>query len=345
MTKRTINMLSSADKVKGQGVGSAYIEQVALCKKNLTDQFIIKENEFEIANITHYHTVDLRHYLTIPFIKNKSVSVGYVHFLPETLDNSIKLPYIAKIVLYKYIISFYKNMDYLVTVNPYFIKRLESYGVNPDKVSYIPNYVSKKNFFIQKQDQINNTKQQYGLSPDDFIVLCVGQLQTRKGFFDFMEVAKNMPEIQFIWAGGFSFKQISDGYEQIKKAIENPPNNVKFLGIVERSEMNSIYNMCDIMFLASYEELFPMTILESSNCHKPILLRDIDLYKNILDGHYAKGNTVSEFCDQITKLKNDPQYYQEFSKLAKQVSEYYCEENVAKLWKEYYTKIDNKDNN
>ena len=31
---RTINMLSSADKVKGQGVGSAYLEQVRLVEDN-----------------------------------------------------------------------------------------------------------------------------------------------------------------------------------------------------------------------------------------------------------------------------------------------------------------------
>ena len=34
---RTINMLSSAEKVKGQGVLSAYQEQVNLVKKNLSE--------------------------------------------------------------------------------------------------------------------------------------------------------------------------------------------------------------------------------------------------------------------------------------------------------------------
>ena len=42
--KTTINMMSSATKVKGQGVGSAYIEQVNLVKNGLSDKFEITEN-------------------------------------------------------------------------------------------------------------------------------------------------------------------------------------------------------------------------------------------------------------------------------------------------------------
>ena len=83
---------------------------------------------------------------------------------------------------------------------------------------------------------------------------------------DFIEAAKKMPDCMFIWAGGFSFGRISDGYEEIKKMMKHLPSNVRFLGIVDREKMNEIYNMADVMFLPSYEELFPMTILESMNC-------------------------------------------------------------------------------
>mgnify|MGYP000799103719 CR=1 FL=1 len=39
MSKTTINMMSSATSVKGQGVGSAYIEQVGLVSSELSDKF------------------------------------------------------------------------------------------------------------------------------------------------------------------------------------------------------------------------------------------------------------------------------------------------------------------
>ena len=42
--KKTINMVSQATSVKGQGVGSAYMEQVRLVKEGLADKFEVFEN-------------------------------------------------------------------------------------------------------------------------------------------------------------------------------------------------------------------------------------------------------------------------------------------------------------
>lgn len=335
---RTINMMSSADKVKGQGVLSAYEEQVSLVKKNL-GEYNVKVNEVKFADIMHYHTIDLEYFLTIPFTKIKSTTVGYVHFLPETLENSIKLPKIIKKMFYKYVIQFYKNMDYLVTVNPYFIDKLVEYGIDRKKITYIPNYVSSEKFFKIDKHKRNEIRKKYDISKDKFVVLTVGQLQKRKGIFDLIEIAKKMPEIQFIWAGGFSFKKISDGYEELKKVVKNPPENLKFLGIIPREDMNEVYNMSDMMFLPSYEELFPMTILESANCKIPILLRDIELYKGILDGYYLKGTNNDEFIKQILKLKNDELYYNKASQIAEKCSKFYSEESVTAIWRSYYNRI------
>lgn len=117
--KHSINVFSRAFTVKGQGVASAHDEQVGLIREGLADKFIIRENVWKPADITHYHTVNFRYYLSQPFAKHHGVAVGYVHFLPETMDESMKLPFIAKKVFYKYLISFYKRMDRLVVVNPY----------------------------------------------------------------------------------------------------------------------------------------------------------------------------------------------------------------------------------
>ncbi len=336
---RTINMLSKAHTVKAQGVLSAYEELVSLVKNNLGDLYDVSINDIKFADIRHYHTINPWFYFTLPFSKVKSSTVGYVHFLPETLDNSLNLPKIVRKLLYKYVIDFYKKMDYLVTVNPYFIDKLVDYGINREKIQYIPNYVSSSRFYKLDKDIKNSLKKKYNIKNNKFIVLCVGQLQIRKGILEFIEVAKQMSDVQFVWAGGFSFKKISDGYEKIKKILDNPPENVKFLGIIPREDMNELYNMSDMLFLASYDELFPMTILEASNCKLPILLRDIELYKGILDGYYLKGKNVNEFVNQINKLINDSLYYNKAVKMSDKCSKYYSEENVTKMWKSYYNKI------
>ena len=325
-------MLSSADKVAGQGVGSAYLEQVNLIREGASDLFDIYINSRKKCDIVHVHTVDLWNY----FKMKKGVSVCYVHFLPDTLDGSIKLPKFAFNVFKKYVTKFYNKADHLVVVNPIFIDDLVKFGIDRSKISYIPNYVSKENFYKKDASFI---REKYNIKKDDFVVLGVGQVQTRKGVMDFIDVANKMPDVTFVWCGGFSFGKITDGYDELKKVYENPPKNVIFTGIIPREEMNDMYNMADVLFMPSYNELFPMSILEAINSSKPLVLRDLDLYRDILFSKYLKGNNNDEFVSLISDLKNDKNLYDEYSKLSTEISEYYSKEHVLEIWKKFYQDI------
>lgn len=335
MDKISINMLSSADKVAGQGVGSAYLEQVNLIKEGASDIFDVYINSHKKCDITHIHTVDLWNY----FKMNKGVSVCYVHFLPDTLDGSIKLPKFAFNIFKKYVTKFYNKADHLVVVNPIFIDDLVKFGIDRSKITYIPNYVSKEKFYKKSKKEVSSIRKKYNISEDAFVVLGVGQVQTRKGVKDFIEVASKMPDVTFVWCGGFSFGVITDGYDELKKIYENPPKNVIFTGIVKREEMNDMYNMADVLFVPSYNELFPMAILEAVNSEKPLLLRDLDLYKDILFKKYLTGNNNDEFIEGLKKLRDDKKTYNNYSKYSKEISEFYSKEHVLNIWKEFYQDI------
>lgn len=338
MKKRiSINMLSSADKVDGQGVGSAYLEQVELVKEGAKNYFEVSINSKDKTDIIHCHTVDPLNYLKMKM--NKGVNVSYVHFLPNTLDGSIKLPKVTFKIFKNYVVEFYKTADHVVVVNPIFKKELVRYGIEEDKIHYIPNYVSKEKFHKLSEKQINNLKRKYSIDKNKFVVLGVGQVQTRKGVLDFVKTAEKLPDVEFVWCGGFSFGCITDGYEELKKVYDNPPKNVKFLGIIPRDEMNNMYNISDVLFMPSYNELFPMAILEAINSSKPLLLRDLDLYEDILFNKYIKGKNIKEFVSAIKKLSTDSKYYKEQSKLSNEISLYYSKEHVLQMWIDFYTKI------
>lgn len=340
MEKIKINMLSSADKVAGQGVGSAYLEQVELVKEKLSDIFDVTINGGIKYDIMHHHTVDPINYIKMKL--TKGVNVAYVHFLPDTLDGSIKLPRIFFGVFKKYVTKFYRNADHLVVVNPIFKKDLIEYGIDENKITYIPNYVSKDKFYLKSEKEIKEIKRRYDIPSNKFIVLGVGQVQTRKGVKDFVEVAKQNPDLYFVWCGGFSFGKITDGYQELKAIWENPPQNVKFLGIIPREEMNDIYNICDVLFMPSYNELFPMSILEAVNLNKPILLRNLELYEDILFHKYIMGKNNEEFSSNLKKLSKDKEFYNEASNNSKYISNYYSKEHVSEIWKNFYLDIYNK---
>ena len=337
--KITINMKSQATSVPGQGVGSAYLEQVALVKENLADKFEVSENAHIAADITHYHTINLGYFLGKPFATRKGRSVGYVHMLPETVETSLNLPKIAKKIFYWYMIKFYASMEYLVTVNPYFIGRLEHYGIPRERVTYIPNYVSSEKFRPLPDDEKMRLRDKYGIPRDKFVVVCAGQLQVRKGFFDFLEIAKQRPDMVFAWAGDFSFGAITDGYKEICKVKDNPPENLKLLGMIPRDDMNEIYNIGDVMFLPSFEELFPMTILEAMCAHVPILLRDLEIYNDILFDFYYRETSVEGFINELVKLRDDKAYYEAGVEASIRGNRFYSKEHVVKMWDEFYSKV------
>ena len=337
MEKIKINMLSNADKVDGQGVGSAYLEQVSLIRDELNDYFDVFINDTEECDIIHCHTI-LPEYL-MKMKLNKGVNVAYVHFLPDTLDGSIRLPKFAFEVFKKYVTYFYNTADFLIVVNPIFIDDLVRFGIDRNKIKYIPNFVSKDSFYQESLKQINNTRKKYGIDENAFVVLGVGQVQPRKGVKDFIEIAQKMPDITFVWAGGFSFGMITDGYDELKELYDNPPENVKFLGIIPRNEMNSIYNIADILFMPSYNELFPMSILEAINSRKPLLLRDLDLYKDILFHKYLCDENNEGFIHKIESLKNDKNLYEKYSQYSQKISEYYSKDHVKEMWKDFYITI------
>lgn len=61
-----LTMLSSAEKVKGQGVASAYRELLTLMEQQV-GMYDLKVNQFDSCDITHYHTIDFRFYLSTFF--------------------------------------------------------------------------------------------------------------------------------------------------------------------------------------------------------------------------------------------------------------------------------------
>ena len=155
--KYEINMLSKADMVKGRGVLSAYLEQFSLVNEGLP-QFHFAENSLHQYDVTHYHTINFDFYVRRWFRKHKEVGICSVHFLPETVENSLQLPFLIKKVFYWYLIQFYKSMDILVTVNPLFIEMLGKYGIPARKIVYIPNYVSEKDFYPMPAEQKQKRK-------------------------------------------------------------------------------------------------------------------------------------------------------------------------------------------
>lgn len=333
--KLLITMFSSANAVAGQGVGSAYEEQVNLVRDGASDLFDVEINKWTTdPDIQHFHTLDPAFLLRM---KNKrAVNIAYCHFLPDTLEESLRIPKAIYPLAESYIIYFYDSADELVVVNPSFIKELERFKIDPKKITYIPNYVSKEKFHRLGEEDRQEWRARYGIKEDDFVILGCGQVQSRKGVQDFVKTALMMPEAKFVWAGGFSFGAMTEGYEELKTIMANPPENVIFTGIVERESMVNIYNMSDVLFIPSFNELFPMTILEAVNLGIPLVTRDLDLYHDILFDCYQQASDNEGFRNLLEPLRQDKENYAYWSQKSDELANFYSKEHVLEMWKKFY---------
>ena len=160
----------------------------------------------------------------------------------------------------------------------------------------------------------------------------------RKGIDDFVELAKLNPDVKFVWAGGFSFGKITDGYEKYKKMMENPPKNLTFLGIIDREKMAELYGVVDLFLLPSFNELFPMTILEAASCGAPIMLRDLDLYKVILKCKYLPAQDLSEMDKNIKEIVKNPKILNDLAKKSSSIAKEYSEPALLNQWIDFYSK-------
>ena len=332
--KIKIRVFSKATTVPGQGVGAAYIEQLNLIQQS--KRLVVLQPNEPRPDLVHIHTINFRYWLAMLFIKIPRVV--YVHFLPSTLSSSIKLPRLFFGILKWYVKVFYKTASHLVVVNPIFIDPLMKMGIKQERIVFIPNYVDESKFATK----VSNTSIRKQWQFKRFTVLGVGQVQHRKGVLDFIEVAKKLPGVDFVWAGGFSFKAMTAGYEELKKVMDNPPSNVRFLGIIPREKMNELYHGCDLFFLPSFDELMPMSVLEAAVCDKPILLRDLELYQPVFFKHYLSAHDVDGFVKMIKQLSENKEMYQQSLDHPRWLKNYYRKEAILKQWEDFYQEVVNQ---
>ena len=326
-----LKILSTATSVPGQGVGSAYLEQINLIKQS--SEITIVSKRAKKYDLIHVHTINFRYFLKM--ILTKKPTVAYVHFLPTTLENSIKLPKIIFNIFKWYVKRFYQVADYLVVVNPIFIEPLKYLKIPEDRIIFIPNYVDPDKFTV-KATKADLKKQ---LNLPRFTVFGVGQVQHRKGILDFVEVARRLPMIDFIWAGGFSFKEITAGYQELKDVMDNPPSNLTFLGIIPREKIGEYYKAADVFFLPSLDELMPMSVLEAAVLKCPILLRDLPLYKPVFHDQYLSSSSVEGFTQILQQLSTDASYYEASLKHAKWLVNHYKKSTILAQWENEYRRM------
>lgn len=134
-------------------------------------------------------------------------------------------------------------------------------GIKPKMV--IKNGIDTQKFTLGDQAK---ARQVLGLPKDAFIVGCAARLIAVKGHRVLLESMQSMPPtVQLALAG---HGELADELRQYADQLGLSPR-VHWLGNVEN--MPSFYQALDVACLASYQEGFPLSLLEAQACGIPVV--------------------------------------------------------------------------
>ena len=129
-------------------------------------------------------------------------------------------------------------------------------------------------------EKVRKYKQYFNIQEEDKVVIGIGLLFKRKGLHDFIDVARKLPHVKFIWFG--SLQKILRTKE-INKAIKNKPDNVIMPGYIDGDVIKGALQGANLFFFPSYEETEGIVVLESLASRIPLLIRDIPVYEDWLE--------------------------------------------------------------
>ncbi|MBT2731114.1 glycosyltransferase family 4 protein [Carnobacterium sp. ISL-102] len=216
----------------------------------------INDHAFDIV-----HTHGARANFIFSMIRRKVAArwLITVHSDPtfDFMDRGIKGTLFTKLNL-----ASLKKADHLIVVTDSLMQPLLELGIIPKKMTIIYNGLQFE----------PNTAKTYAKN-DRFTLTCIARLHPIKGHDLLLE------SLHAAHFNDFRLNLVGDG--DLKASLEkkaqqlNMQKNVHFLGFLNKPQVEETIAHSDITILASYNEGFPMVLLESANQKVPFIATDV----------------------------------------------------------------------
>ncbi|MDD1655883.1 MAG: glycosyltransferase family 4 protein [Methanomicrobiales archaeon] len=179
----------------------------------------------------------------------------------------------------------YRGFDHIITVSDPCDRDVRAMlpGV---PTTMIPNGVDRA-FFQRSEPKRRAFRAALGVDDDETVVLTVAQQTPRKGIYDFLDLAGRVPDLIWVWVGGFPYGPLSKDYLRIRREKRKTHENVIFTGFIP--DIMEAYSGADLFFMPSHAETFGLVILEALASGLPVLARGIPEFREIF------GDTIAFF--------------------------------------------------
>ena len=331
-SRRVVNLISeTVDGCKGHGVHTAFLQTRDALQRADVD---VRVNSSEPSDIMHIQTMGLRSLRYMLGARERTVLAA--HIVPESLVGSFILASIWLPIGTWYMRAFYNLADEVLAVSPEVVDGLTRMDLEVP-VRLVPNAVAVARFVPQPGWRAH-IRARAGVAEDAFVAICVGQIQPRKGVDTFIETARAMPDVTFIWVGGTPFQRLTDHYSHMMRAVSEAPVNCHFVGDVHYDEMPQWYAAADCLFFPSRQETFGLAIIEAAAAGLPLVLRDLGTYRPLFGDSYIAGDDAT-FVDEIASLRDDSELRASSQRRALDISARFDADRLAERLLDVYTEV------
>lgn len=216
---------------------------------------------------------------------------------PDLVRGSFNLDRALARAYGSYLRLFARQVDLFIVPSPY-AARTVSPLANGRPVRVVSSGVDLERFRFDA-DQRAAFRKAHAL--DRPTVLSVGQVIPRKGVETFLEVARLLPDVRFLWIGPRVHPLLfySPRFERL---LRHRPGNTRFTGFVKGIE--SAYCGCDVFLHPSHGESLGLVILEAAAVGMPLVVRRLPVYDGWLNENEncLMGEDPREFAAAISAI-------------------------------------------
>lgn len=161
-------------------------------------------------------------------------------------------------------------------------------------LALIPNFVDDQIFEYQVTD--------HGSDQLPCRIIYVGSIQVAKGCREILEVARHLPDLDFVLVGSVAANMNSD--------VQSAPENVTIVEKIDRSAVIDELCASQIFFFPSHSEGFPNAVLEAMSVGLPVIATNVGAIPEMMEsgsgGFLVECGDIPGMVNSLRILGEDP---------------------------------------
>lgn len=266
---RVCSYLEVRGLVDQSGIGIAQRNTLRILAQAGVD---VTDDPRERYDLLHLQLIGPQAWIYAGRAQRRGIPVVFtLHASPELIHGSFTCATIVAPAYEACLRRFVRRVDLLLAPSPFVAEMIRPIsGGRPVRVA--SGAVDVERFRFREETRAA-FREEFGLRQPT--VLAVGQLIPRKGVATFFEVARALPEVQFLWAGPRPSRLIFYS-PRFDRLLRSRPENVCLTGFLPGIE--HAYSGCDALLHPAHAETLGLVLLEASAAGLPIVARRLPVY-------------------------------------------------------------------